>query len=245
MSCSAAACLFEKAREKRAALVERRDGTSWSRCKGLKPAKTFTKEFVLEMWNWVEGHSDVVQSPIVNDTLLTKNRQGVKTPVPKLLLRIPVCELHNDMIKPVSEGGFGLAHNFAGEVQTSDTSLCKHLPPQLHRMSERHKQMYGCEPCSQGRSLTQSLQAWWQQMVSEMKREKLALRENCTYQGRKMLLKVSKQLDEYMAEIFTEKGDHIHPRSKEAACSMMCQPVGTMPQPYWNMFSPSLSSRLV
>ena len=201
MSHSAAAHLFKKAREKRAALVKRRDGTSWSRCKGLKPAKTFTKEFVLEMWNWVEGHTDVVQSPFVNDTLLIKNRLGVKTPVPELLLRIPIHELHNDMVKPVSEGGFDLAQNPEGEVTISDTSLHKHLPPQLCRMSERHKQMCGCEPCSQGRSLTQSLQAWRRQMVSEMKRQKLALRENCTRQGRKLLLKVSKQLDEYMAEI--------------------------------------------
>ena len=156
MSCSAALHLFKKARAKRAALVERRDGTSWSRCKGLKPAKTFTEEFVLEMWNWVESHTDVIQSPIVNDTLLIKNRLGVKTPVPKLLLRIPVHELHNDMIKPVSEGGFALAQNPEGKVIISDTSLRKHLPPQLHRMSDRHKQMCGCEPCSQGRSLAQS-----------------------------------------------------------------------------------------
>ena len=210
MSRSAAARLFKKARAKRAALVERRDGTSWSRCKGLKPAKTFTEEFVLEIWNWVEGHTDVIQSPIVNDTLLIKNRLGVKTPVPKLLLRIPVHELHNDMIKPVSEGGFSLARNPEGKVIISDTSLRKHLPPQLRRMSDRHKQMCGCEPCSQGRSLTQSLQAWRQQMVSEMKRQKLALRENCTRQGRKLLLKVSKQLDEYMAEIVTATSQIMH-----------------------------------
>ena len=87
----------------------------------------------------MECHSQVVQSPIVNDTLLTKNRLGVKTPAPKLLLRIPVRELHNDMIKPVSEGGFALAHKSAGEVQISDTSLHNHLPPQLCRMTDTRK----------------------------------------------------------------------------------------------------------
>ena len=112
--------------------MDRKDGTSWSRCKPLNAKVTFTKHCVRELREWVTNHHQVVQSPIVNDTLLIKNLDGEKVAVTKLLLRIPVRELHNDLIKPVEEGGFALARNDKGEVQMSDTSLHDHLPPQLH-----------------------------------------------------------------------------------------------------------------
>jgi hypothetical protein len=128
---SSAGRLYKLAREKHLALKERRDGTSWSRCKCLKAKKMLTNELVSELQHWVEKHPQVVQSPIVNDTLLIMNSQGLKSPVPKLLLRIPVRELHNDMIKSVEEGGFALARNNSGTVQISDTSLRDNLPPQL------------------------------------------------------------------------------------------------------------------
>ena len=79
-----------------------------------------------------------------------------------------------------------------------------------------------------------SLQAWRRQMVSELKRQLLGLRENPTRDGVRRRSRLSKNLEDYKKEIFTTAGEHIHERSKEAACSMMCQPVGTMPQPHWN-----------
>ena len=127
---SSAARLHKRAHQKHHELVDRKDGTSWSRCKPLNAKVIFTESYLRDLWEWVTNHHQVVQSPIVNDTLLIKNLDGEKVAVTKLLLRIPIYELHNDLIKPVEEGGFALG-NDSGEVQMSDTSLRDHLPPQL------------------------------------------------------------------------------------------------------------------
>ena len=57
---------------------------------------------------WVIDHPRVVNSPITNDTILVLNPDtNQKERVGKLLLEIPIRELHNDLIEPPPPGRQG------------------------------------------------------------------------------------------------------------------------------------------
>jgi hypothetical protein len=67
---------------------------------------------------------NVVESPIVNETILVKNiATGQKERVNKLLLQISIRELHNDMLLPPDQGGFAEAWDERGAARISDTAL--------------------------------------------------------------------------------------------------------------------------
>jgi len=56
--------------------------------------------------SWVHQHENVVTSPIYSKTLLVKRPGSIeKQRVPKLLLEIPVRELHNLLVAPIDQGG--------------------------------------------------------------------------------------------------------------------------------------------
>jgi hypothetical protein len=66
----------------------------------------------------------IIKSPISNDVLLKLNPViGIKDRVPKLLLQIPVRELHNDLLKPIEEGGLLEARDENGISLISNTAL--------------------------------------------------------------------------------------------------------------------------
>ena len=58
-----------------------------------------------KIYSFIEDHPHVIQSPIANDLLLVKdecNPQKTKR-VPKLLLQIPIRQLHNDIVEGLPE----------------------------------------------------------------------------------------------------------------------------------------------
>jgi hypothetical protein len=57
-------------------------------------------------------------------------------------------------------GGLAEARDAKGKVIISDSVLQCLLPPQLQKMTERHKQMCGCEMCLTVIGMQQSLNAW-------------------------------------------------------------------------------------
>ena len=59
-----------------------------------------TAELHAEFLVWLDKHNMVIQSPLASDTLLVPDgtTSGVKKRVNKILLQIPVRELHNDLI---------------------------------------------------------------------------------------------------------------------------------------------------
>jgi hypothetical protein len=81
---------------------------------------------------WIREHPNVRPSPITRDTLLVKNKvTGEKERVGKLILKIPVRKLHNDMLLPVNKGGFAGAFDESGAPIISDSTLQKLLPKEL------------------------------------------------------------------------------------------------------------------
>ena len=55
---------------------------------------------------WIQNHENVVTWPIYNETILVKKPGCIeKQRVPKLLLEIPVWELHNLLLACLDQGG--------------------------------------------------------------------------------------------------------------------------------------------
>jgi len=133
----------------------------WSTGRSRVGYSKVTKEIREALDRWIREHPQVLESPIVNDTILIYNPLTGKKDkcVPKLLLMISVRELHNDLLKPVEEGGFEYAWTEDGKVLISDTMLRSLKPKELKTMTERHKQMCGCETCIVGRGMLQALKA--------------------------------------------------------------------------------------
>ncbi|OEU07188.1 hypothetical protein FRACYDRAFT_251490 [Fragilariopsis cylindrus CCMP1102] len=117
-----------------------------------------TPELHAEFLRWLDNHHMVIQSPLASDTLLVPDgtTSGVKKRVNKILLQIPVRELHNDLIDADPLVGLAGARDCNGKILISDTKLRELLPPHLRMMSDRYKIMCGCEPCIQMINLQQS-----------------------------------------------------------------------------------------
>ena len=73
---------------------------------------------------------------------------GSKGPIEKLLITISIVELHNDMVRPESDGGLRGVRDHLGNVLISDTALRDNLPFNLRPIKERHKQVCGCKTCT-------------------------------------------------------------------------------------------------
>jgi hypothetical protein len=118
---------------------------------------------------WIGNHENVVTSPICNETILAKQPgSNKKHRVPKLLLEIPVRELHNPLVAPLDQGGLPQCRDANGNVIVSDTSLqqiIKKDVPQLRRMCVQFKQMCGCKICMSMHSMHKSLNAFCQRLV--------------------------------------------------------------------------------
>ena len=143
----------------------------WSRIlkrqwKGRRKISPVVKEAVV---TWIRTHENVVTSPIYNETILVNNPvSNEKQRVPKLLLEIPVRELHNLLVAPLAQGGLSQSRDTDGKIVVSDTTLRRIIKrdlPQLRRMSMRHKQMCGCEICISMHSMHKSLNAFRQRLV--------------------------------------------------------------------------------
>jgi hypothetical protein len=118
---------------------------------------------------WICDHSSVQPSPITRDTLLVENPStGLKERRGKLLLEIPVCELHNDMLQPLNKGGFAGIRDADGNIIISDTTLRKLLPKELRPATETHKQLCGCELCNTATSLQKTLNAFRSRTLKQL-----------------------------------------------------------------------------
>jgi hypothetical protein len=114
--------------------------------KGRRKMSPVVKQAVV---NWIQSHENVATSPICNETILAKEPgSNEKRRVPKLLLEVPVRELHNLLVAPLDQGGLSQSRDADGKIIVSDTTLRRIMKkdlPHLCHMSLRHKQMCGCK----------------------------------------------------------------------------------------------------
>jgi hypothetical protein len=166
--------------------------------------------------DWIRSHEHVINSPIYNETLLIKDPEtSVKKRVAKLLLEIPVRELHNNLVAPVAEGGLAESRDATGAIIISDTNLrvlIKESLPQLRRMSSRHKQMCGCETCIIMSSLQKSLNGFRRRQEKSLSTMAADRR--------------------YICQVLPS-GEHWHDKPMDALKEIQCPPL-LCGFPHWN-----------
>jgi hypothetical protein len=106
----------------------------------------YSNAFLKLLTEWVRNCPFIWVSPITNDMLLING-----THHPKLLRKVPIREMHNDMIKDTVYGGLqGTVVESTGRPIMSDTELgrkLKTLLPELRKATLQHKKMCRCENC--------------------------------------------------------------------------------------------------
>ena len=112
-------------------------------------------------------HYSITNHSHVNILTITNNCVNINVPgknenksVPKSLLQISVRNLHNDMVRPVSQGGLSEARDRNNNIVISDYVLCYILPPNLRNISLCKKSMYGYNVFTYTNSIHAYLITW-------------------------------------------------------------------------------------
>jgi hypothetical protein len=88
----------------------------------------------------------------------------------KILLQIPVRELHNILCNEDTLIGLESVRYCAGKLLISDTKMREMLPAHLRMMSDRYKIMCGCETCIQMHNVHQSYNCFICYRINEMQK---------------------------------------------------------------------------
>ena len=117
-----------------------------------------------ELFRWIEEHPLLKNSPCKDDFVEKIVGWGdTKEKVSRKIRLCSVTELHNDMIKTKSNGGFDQCRDKDNNVIMSDTSLrnfIKKRMPHVKKATKRDKQMCGCAMCVIMKSQHESLVYW-------------------------------------------------------------------------------------
>ena len=189
----------------------------WRGHRKLTPA---AKEAIV---SWVRQHENVVTSPIYSETLQVKRPgSSEKHRVPKLLLEIPVRELHNLLVAPTYQGGLAQSRDEENKILCSDTTLRRIIRrdlPELRRMSLRHKQMCGCEICISMHSLHKSLNGFRQRLVRTS-----TMPDETPEQ--------SERIEAYKDTVLPN-GESWHEKARQAIKEIQCPAVANCGYPHW------------
>ena len=112
-------CLFTNVLELKKKTAYRRVRASKSKRKSVKFGNTprtlkqkqkqnskIDEDIKKSLYNWIMHHTQVVQSPIVNDCLTVKFYVHTEPqPVPKCLLQVSVRELHDNLVSATIDDG--------------------------------------------------------------------------------------------------------------------------------------------
>ena len=110
----------------------------WTKKTKRKGHSKINEQIKRNIYTWITRHPQVVQSPISNDCLkVMLDDQTEPQLVPKLLLQVPVRELHNSLVSDPNYGGLKDARDENNNIIISDSTLSSLFPPQLNQILER------------------------------------------------------------------------------------------------------------
>jgi hypothetical protein len=224
---NAAKRLFKAAVDKRKRLRESigvdgsviADNANWSRRKQRKSSFKVDVATRQQLDTWIRNHSMIVNSPLKDETLLVKDPfTGERLRKTKLLLCIPIRELHSDLYKdpPV---GLPEAIDNTGKQLISDTMLRSLLPPELKPATKRHKQMCGCEVCLTMQSHQSTVNAFRMLQIRRMESEANEMEEGAEDQ-----LVAMNYLNDYKNSVLPNENPW-HPKAQDALGAIMCPPL--------------------
>jgi hypothetical protein len=162
----------------------------------------------------------VIQSPLASDTLLVldRNNPGSKIRKNKILLQIPIRELHNDMMSDDTLIGMEGVQDCEGNILISDTKLRSLLPPHVRMMSDRYKIMKVCENCIQMHNVHHSYNRFICHRIKDLK-DKFDEHNPRTRNRREAEL----ALNNYQNKV-KPNGEHRFKTAKDAVFCTMCEP---------------------
>jgi hypothetical protein len=203
---------------KRNSLLANLDSVKWSRrSKRRKGFSKITMEIRASVCDWVKNHPNVIHSPIANDTILIKlEGHEEKQRVGKLLLEIPVRELHCLMVAKAEVGGLAVARDDCNQIIISDSMLRKIIKkdmPQVKKATDRHKQMCGCEVCIQIASHHKSLTAWRYRLLRKLEADAKDFPDDSEEQ---------QQARQYRQSFLNDLGQLKQEKPRHAIASIMC-----------------------
>mmetsp|Transcript_51974 Transcript_51974/g.134798 ORF Transcript_51974/g.134798 Transcript_51974/m.134798 type:complete len:557 (-) Transcript_51974:13-1683(-) len=210
---------------KRAKLTAGDTSAMWSSIAARRGHTHITAELRRAILLWLLAHDHVKRSPIARDTLLVLNPETKqKERVEKLLLEAPVRELYNDLIVP----GTGLAEARGepteeepdGRILIGERSFRYLIPDQCRRMTDRHKQMCGCETCIVPAGLQSSLNAWRLKFKKSL--------ENWAQEARgaQAKMRATRRFHSYKPPV--------HAKISNAISEIQCQPIDGCGFPHWD-----------
>ena len=80
--------------------------------------------------------------------------------VPKLLLQVSIREILNSLVSDPNDGGIKEARDAENNIIINYYTLRSLFPPELKKMSEQFKVMYGSKCCISTKSIHYSLLSW-------------------------------------------------------------------------------------
>jgi hypothetical protein len=191
--------------------------------KGRRNIPSAIRDAVID---WVVNHENVIPSPLLNETILVKAPGSTqKRRVTKLLLEIPVRELHNKMLSELAE-----TRDTAGKALVSDTSLrriIKQNIPNLRRISLRHKEMCCCTICQTVFTLQRSLNAFRRRQLNYLLREINNQTEDSAERD-----EAKGQYDSYKGTVLPNN-EPLHERPRHALKDIMCLPSPEIGHHHW------------
>jgi hypothetical protein len=192
-------------------------------CQQRYKGQKVSEPTLLAVIDWVVKHKNVINLAFKKKKILIKAPGcNQKTPVAKLLLNIPVGELHNEMVSDMIDGRLSNAHNSNGKVPVSDTTALQQIIeqgiPQLHWASSLHKQMSGCVTCITAPMLQNALNGFWGRQLWILCDEYYDMPAGDDQDDAERLH------EQYTLSVFPED-KHRHKKPNQALDDMMCIPV--------------------
>jgi hypothetical protein len=222
--------LLNRLQKKRHELCSTGNGHRWFDIikRKRKAARKINPEIRKAICDWIVNHPNVVHSPIASDTILVKTSENEKTRVGKLLLEIPVRELHNQMVE-ADTGLLDARDPTTGKVLVSNTSLRSIIKadlPHLRRMTLRHKLMCGCETCISIATMQRSLNAWRRRRLQQIETDANQLANT---RAKEVALQYVAEYHSYVLQ----DGKPRHEKPRHALEEIMC-PSHLCGHPHWN-----------
>lgn len=169
----------------------------------------------------MRNQPNVIHSPIASDTLLVKVKgQQEKQRVGKLLLEIPLRELHSLMVSSLEDGGLPEVRDADNKIIVSDTMLrciIKEEIPELQKATDRHKQMCGCEVCISCASQLKSLNAWRYRSLRKLVAAAKAIPENSS-----LRMNADNKTNTFRQHFLDHDGGLKQEKPRHAVTSIMC-----------------------
>ena len=146
--------------------------------------------------------------------LKDSSEPNIKTRVGKLLRQVSMRELHNDLL-PVPPTGLSEVYDVSGRPIISDTGFRALLPSYIKPMTDKYKQMCGCEVCILAISLQNDLNSYRLTHLRRLEKSRIDIISTNNY--RKQIYKDEK---------------HVHPHPKDALRLIQCPPVDGFQVPH-------------